>query len=132
MATVNLVNESDSIITGDDNIVIVNVIESKRGGASLDVTGFVPTVIKAGHVIIEETSSGELKPMPLASGEAAYAALPVGHTYHGILIASIPANRPMAGIMYRGTVNPVAAPYDFATIQAAVKTALPLIDFRAD
>lgn len=34
--------------------------------------------------------------------------------------------------MYDGTINPVAAPYDFATIAVAFKTAVPLIEQRAD
>jgi len=62
----------------------------------------------------------------------AYQALPSGHTYAGVIINTVPTARPFAGIMVRGTLNPVAAPYDFATIASAVKTALPLIDQRAD
>lgn len=63
---------------------------------------------------------------------ATYAALPASHSYVGILEASIPANRPFAGIMVRGNFNPVAAPYDFATIAAAFKTAVPTITAYAD
>jgi len=62
----------------------------------------------------------------------AYAALPASHAYVGILEASIPVAKPFAGIMVRGNFNPVAAPYDFATIAAAFKTALPTITAYAD
>lgn len=61
-----------------------------------------------------------------------YKSLPAGHTYAGILINEIKKLLPMAGIMVRGTINPNAAPFDFATIAAAFKTAMPLIDQRAD
>jgi hypothetical protein len=212
MAVVNLRNEGEEIITGNDNIVIVDIFQSIRGGRSLDVTGFKPNVIKAGHVIIKDTATGDYKPMPvtedgaiatlgavtggtgytngnynsvaLAGGagigaianitvgsnavtavtivnggsgykaadvltanitggsgfsvpvatisNAGYAALPANHTYAGILIASILTKRAFAGILVRGTVNPAAAPYPMSGILAAVKTALPLIDFRED
>jgi hypothetical protein len=219
--TVNLINDADTIIdTSKDNVVIVDVFASIRGGRSLDVTGFPENVIKAGHVIIQETATGTLKPMPLAvaggiaelgahvagsgytnagtysnvsltggSGSGAKAtfvvaagavasvtittpgtgykagdilsaaaanigtggsgfqvavvtvngattgyasSLPDGHTYAGILIASILAKKPFAGVLVQGTVNPAAAPYSMTSILAGVKTALPLIDFRED
>jgi hypothetical protein len=210
MAVANLVDERQEIITGKDNIVIVDVFQSVRGGRTLDVTGFERDVINAGHVIIKETATGNHKPMPVSGdngiatlgtpaggsgysngtynnvllqggsgsgatanivvgsgavtgvtlvnagknykagdtltatitggtgfsvpvatvASAAYEALPDGHTYAGILIASIPGKRPFAGILVRGTVNPAAAPFPMDSILSAVKTALPLIDFR--
>ena len=132
MAVANLVNDSVTLDTGNDSIVIVDNFQSIRGGRTLDVTGYTPTTIKAGHVIIKETSSGEYKPMPLNGTKDAYASLPAGHTYAGILIASILTAKPFAGILVRGTVNPAAAPFDMTSILSAVKTALPLIDFRED
>ena len=65
MATADLNNgTTDQIITGNDNIVIVNVFETIRGGRTLDVTGYPYNVLHAGHVIIKSTE-GEYKPMPL-------------------------------------------------------------------
>lgn len=130
--TANLNNDPQEIITGNDSIVIVDNLQSIRGGRTLNVTGYPLTVIKAGHVILTETATGDYKPMPLASGNTAYDALPSGHTYAGILIASIETKKPFAGILVRGTVNPVAAPFPYTSILAALKSALPLIDFRAD
>lgn len=219
--TANLNNTGESIITGNDSIVIVDNFQSIRGGRTLDVTGFLPKVIHAGHVIIRETATAVYKPMPatevaadgvatvdtlvegvaytngtyenvplsggtgtgvlatvtvagtvvssvvitkagsgylvndtltvpiayaggtgttlatvdvatLSSAAAAYGALPAGHTYAGINIASILTLKPFAGIMVRGTVNHLAAPFSMTSILAAVKTALPLIDFRSD
>lgn len=131
MAVANLVNKPHEIMTGNDNVVIVDVFQSVRGGRTLDVTGYTPDIIKAGHIIIKD-NNGEYKPMPLNESGDAYAALPENNTYAGVLIASIPTVRPFAGILVRGTVNPTAAPYDMTSILSAVKTALPLIDFRED
>ncbi|MBC7948662.1 MAG: hypothetical protein H7Y42_12315 [Chitinophagaceae bacterium] len=221
MGQTNLANTATTVDTSNDSIVIVDNFQSIRGGRSLVTTGFTPAVIPGGHVIIKETSTGELKPMPatdaapagvatvdtlvagtgytngtyenvplsggsgtgvlatvvvaltvvstvtitkpgtgyavndtlvipgayaggtattnasvdvatLADVAAAYGALPAGHTYHGINISSILTAKPMAGVMVRGTVNPSASKYSLSSILAAVKTALPLIDFRAD
>lgn len=217
MATINLQNESQNVITGNDNIVIIDNIQSVRGGRSLDMTGYPFDFLHAGHVIIKD-AEGEYKPMPI-TGEGSivtlgtivggsgytddtytdvaltggtgtgakativvaegavtkvtitsdgkgyavgdelsaanatvggagsgfkvpvtavstekdeYAALPDGASYEGILIASIPADRPFAGILVRGTVNVNACPFDMATILSAVKTALPLVVFTSD
>lgn len=218
MAVVNLTNQSERMITDKDSIVIVDNFQSIRGGRTLDVTGFAPEVISAGHVIIKETATDEYKPMPVTgsgavegigtivggsaytngtyngvaltggagsgatanitvsggavtsvfivnkgsgyavgnnlsasaasiggtgtglsipvttvnTAAALYASLPSGHTYAGILIASILTKKAFAGIMVRGTVNPAAAPFPMTSILSAVRTALPLIDFRQD
>ena len=86
MAVVNLTNENESIITGKDNIVIVDNFQSIRGGRSLDVSGFKPEVINAGHVIIkEETGSGkfEYRPMPVTEDKtiASFGAITGGSGY---------------------------------------------------
>ena len=128
---VDLTNAKEEIITGNDNIVIVNHFDGLRGGRALDVTGFNYPVIRAGHVIIQDDSSKKYKPMPL-SAENTYDSLPGSHTYVGILVASIPTSKPFAAIMTRGTINPKAAPNDFATIKEAFHTAVPLIDFQED
>lgn len=128
--TADLTNDGEQINTGKDNVVIRSVLETIRGGKTLDVTGVAETVINAGHVIIKETATGAYKPMPVSSG--AYGSLPSGHTYQGILINSILTKKPFAGILKRGSVNPTASPYPLTSILAAVKTALPLITFLSD
>ncbi len=219
MAVANLNDSRSEVLTGNDNIVIVDNFQSVRGGRTLDVAGYPKDVLNAGHVIIKETATGEYKPMPLAATNAIisvgtvtggssyvdatyedveltsagngtgakativvaagavksvvittpgtgysvgdtlsannsdlggagsgfsvtvtsvddepvlYAGLPGGHTYAGILIATILTKKPFAGILVRGTVNPAAAPFPMGTILTAVKAALPLIDFRED
>lgn len=131
MATANIMNDATQVINGNDNIVIVNHFDGIRGGRTLDVTGYAPTVINAGHVIIK-TSAGEYAPMPLASGGNAYGSLPEGASYAGILVASIPTKQPFAAIMVRGTVNPKATPFAMDSILVAFKAAMPLIDFQND
>jgi len=128
MATTNLNNEQQVIDTGMDSIVIVKCLETIPGGRSLDVTGFTPTVIRKGHIIIKDNAD-VYKPMPITTLGDAYDALPASHTYVGVLNASIPTNKPMAAIMVRGTVNEVASPYPVTT---AMKTALHLIRFTKD
>jgi len=132
MATPNLIEAAVPVTTGNDSIVIIDNFQSIRGGRSLLTTGYAPEVIKAGHVIIQETATKEYKPMPLATNDTVYGTLPTGHVYVGILINTILTKKPFAGIMVRGTVNTAATPFAMTSILTAVKAALPLIDFRAD
>jgi hypothetical protein len=127
MAVANLNDAATGIKTGNESIVIVDDLGDISGGRTLDVTGFSPEVIEAGHVIIRDTVGGEYKPMPVSG--SVYAALPASHEYVGILKANILTAKPFAAILNRGKVNDAAAPYP---IGAAVKTALPLIIFQAD
>ena len=125
--TGNLDNTKETVDTSNDSIVVIQNLETIPGGKTLDVTGFTPTVIKAGHIIIEETSSGNLKPMPVSGAD--YAALPASHTYKGVLISSILTTKPFAAILVRGSVNKVASHY---AVPAGAITALPLIRFTKD
>ena len=112
---------------GIDSVTIVDYIEGIPGGRSLDVTGFTPRAIRAGHVVIKETATGKYKPMPV-SGDA-YDALPAGHTIEGVVAATVPTGEAMAGIMVRGSVNRVASPYP---VTNGIIQALPLIRFTQD
>lgn len=127
MAIADLTNPIEDLITGNDNIVIVDNFQSIRGGRTLDVTGFTDNVIQAGHLIIKDDD--EYKPTPVVDGEYV---VPEGAEYAGFLIASIPTSRPLAGIMVRGTVNVKASPYPLDNILEDVKAALPLIVFTSD
>nr|WP_129732333.1 hypothetical protein [Parabacteroides goldsteinii] len=127
MALANLDNAKTTVDTGNDSIVIVEYLEGVPGGRTLNTEGFTAPVIQAGHIVIVETATKERKPMPIA-GEA-YAALPAGHTFEGVVVASVLTEKPMVGIMVRGSVNEVASPYP---VTDAMKTALPLIRFTQD
>lgn len=130
--TANLTNEVEQLASGVDNIVIVQNISDIPGGRTLDVTGFTPATINAGHVIIRNTATDVYKPMPLKNDDTEYDDLPASHEYAGILIATIKTNRPFAAILTRGVVNPEAMVIPITGILTAVKAALPLIQFRAD
>lgn len=120
-------SKTSTIDAGNDSIVIRQLIQDIPGGRTLDASAISAEVINAGHIIIEETATGTLKPMPV-SGDS-YAALPASHTYKGVLVASILKAKPFASILVRGSVNEVASPY---AVPAAAKTALTLITFTKD
>ena len=124
----DLTPNKQQIVFGDDSIVIQKYISGIKGGRTLDVTGFAESVIKAGHVII--VKNGVYAPMPV-SGDA-YAALPEGAAYAGVLYRSIPAAKPAASIMINGEVNSEAVPYAMDSILAAFKTACPHVVFIKD
>lgn len=124
----DLTPNKNQVVFGDDSIVIQKYISGIKGGRTLDVTGFAEKVIKAGHVII--VKDGKYMPMPVSG--SAYAALPEGAAYAGILYRSILAAKPAASIMTWGEVNAVAVPYAMDSILTAFKTACPHIDFIKD
>ncbi len=128
----DLGNPLREVVTGNDNIVIKKHIDGYEGGRTLDLTDYPLTVIKAGHVVIVEDETGTFKPMPLTSTKDAYDALPSGHSYAGIVVATKPITEPFVGILTNGTVNPAAAPFKYDAILAALKTACPQIEFRKD
>ena len=129
---VDLKDENVQVDSSLDSVVIIENQFSLPGGKSLDVTGYPLDVLKAGHVLIKETATGNYKPMPLAVGNAAYAALPADHTYAGILNASILKKRPFAGVMVEGYVNENASPFPLASIKTAFLAAVSGIKFRGD
>lgn len=129
MATVNLEGEGIRVDTSLDCVTIRQYLSGKAGGAALDVTGFVPRVIQAGHVIIRDTETGTYKPMPINEAGNAYAALPKDHEYCGVVVSSRPTSQPSVAIMYRGEVNENTSPYP---VTAAIKTALSKIEFTHD
>ena len=137
MAIADLTNGKVQFGRNLDTLVIVDNFQSKRGGVTLDVTGFSKPYIRGGHVVIKETSTGDLKPMPLNLGGTAYDTLPVGHTYYGHVVNSVLTSKPFVGITRRGAVNHKVVDasigyYDMATILADLKTDLTLIDYLAD
>jgi hypothetical protein len=131
MAETNLNNQANitGFDAGVDSVTISSYIEGLPGGCSLDVTGFKPTVIRAGHVVIKDTASGDYKPMPVNGAGDAYDALPDGHAIEGVAVASVTTDEAMVGVMVRGSVNQVASPYP---VTEAIKQALPLIRFTQD
>lgn len=115
--------EAHTISNGKDDLVIVRDLADIPGGRTLDMTGFAPDIVQAGHVIIADTQ-GNAKPMPINSNE--YATLPGSHTYLGILKSSITKSRPFAAILVAGQVNSKVCPFP---IKPDMKTGLSQIHF---
>ena len=129
---VDLANAPIEVLTGNDSIVVTLVLETIRGGRTLDVTGFTPDVIPGGHVIIHDTITKEYKPMPVDISTGKYDTLPTGHEYAGFQIGSVLKTKALGSILTRGGINPNASVYDLTDILDDVKKALPLITFNED
>ena len=130
MANLKLVGEKEQIVFGNDSIVIRKYGHSLAGGRVLDVEGFTPKVINAGHVIIKGADG--YKPMPLNAEGTAYASLPANHTYAGVLYRSILTAKPAASIMTAGVVNEAALPFAISSIKSAFVAACPHSLFESD
>lgn len=129
----DLSSKKTQIVFRDDSVVIQTYISGVKGGRTLDVTGYAPSVIRAGHVIITD-GKGLYKPMPVSGEEGAYTyeALPGGYSYAGVLYRSIAANKPAASIMTWGEVCVEALPVNMDAIMDAFKAACPHIEFIED
>lgn len=94
----------------------------------------VGDVLSAAAANIGTGGTGFSIPVASVHTAATYAALPASHSYVGIAQHSQlkKGNTINVGIMTGGNFNPAAAPYDFATIAAAFKTAVPTIIAQAD
>lgn len=129
---INLTTES-ALDTSKDSIVIRLNTFTLEGGRVLDVTGFAPANIQAGHIVIREDATGVYKPNPVSG--TAFSALPEDHSYAGIVVASVDkvTQGGGVGVMTQGAVNIEAMPYTMTeAIEGAVKTALNQIYFTYD
>jgi hypothetical protein len=72
MAVTNLNTDITGFDAGLDSVTIVNYIEGIPCGRSLNVAGFAPKAIRAGHVVIKDRSrkDGDYKPMPVSAGKS--------------------------------------------------------------
>ena len=124
MSVVNLNKETINYEDGNDAIVIVNDLGDIPGGRSLDVSEVTADVIRAGHILIVNDTTKEVKPLGV-SGES-YVSLPSGHSYLGVLKHSVLKTDARAAILTIGQVNAAASPYP---VTSAIKTGLPRIEF---
>jgi len=127
MATeTNLNREKFSVLTGNDGIVIVQAVTHYPCGISLNVDDLDESVkvISAGHILIREDATGEVKPLGVTS--AAYDTLPSGYSYFGVLKATLPRDNAQASVVTSGVINAAASPYP---VTSAIKAGLPLIQF---
>lgn len=115
---------------GNDPVVIRRYVAGIKGGKVLNMDGFTEEYIRAGHVIIRDTTTGAYKPMPVTSG--AYGSLPSNHEYVGVAVATKSAKEPFVSIMHTGVVNDEAGPFPLDTIKSALKAAVPTLVFEHD
>ena len=126
MPTANLNRKSIEVNDGLDSIVIVKDLGDIPGGRSLDVSGVAADVeiLRAGHILVKNDTTKAVS--PLGVNEGAYVALPSGHSYLGVLKASIAVKDARAAILTVGQVNAAASPYP---VTADIKAGLPNIQF---
>ena len=124
------VSETSYFDSGKESVIIRNYVNGIIGGVVLDMTGFEGDFIKCGHIIIRDTKSGEYKPMPVSGSE--YASLPSNHEYVGICLTTAPKDTPHVGVMTAGEANDKAVPYSVEAIKAALKTAVPTLQWGHD
>lgn len=125
-----------------DSIIITDYFQGKRGGVTLDFTGYPRDYVRAGHVVIKETGVDDShKPMPINAGGTAYAALPADHEYYGFTVNTVEKGKVANGIAVRGNLNKkvglnagaaALGYFNVAPILAALKTALPVFTFLGD
>lgn len=120
-------NQKVSFDDGLDSIVITDYFQGKRGGVSLDWTGFKGTYIRAGHIVIHNPAVPDShKPMPITADGGAYEALPENFQYYGFTVNPSLKNKMTNGVAVRGNRNPkvVNPAKGFYAITPAMLTAL--------
>lgn len=131
MAIADLIYGEKVYDDGMDSVVIRRYNAGVTGGRTLNMDGFPDDVVRAGHIVIYDTETGDYKPMPVQEGK--YASLPAKHEYSGIVVASKPSDKPFVAIMTVGEVNETACTYaPTDEIKEAVKKAFPGIMFTHD
>lgn len=124
MSVTNLNRTPEHFDDGNDSIVIVRDLGDIPGGRSLDVSEVTEDVIRAGHILISNNTSNEVKPLGVSG--TAYVTLPSGWSYLGVLKHSVLKTDARAAILTIGQVNAAACPYP---ITATIKSGLPHIQF---
>lgn len=107
-----------------DGITIVNALGDIPGGRTLNTEGFTEPVIKAGHVVIQDKTTKEYKPLGVSGGN--YVSLPGNTEYVGVVKASILTKDAQAAIVTMGQVNAASSPYPVTEV---IKNGLPRIQF---
>lgn len=139
MAKAILNQESVSLIDDAmEQCIYTDYFQGKRGGVSLDFTGFKGTFVRRGHIVIHKPGKDDShKPMPVTADFGTYEALPADYKYYGFCINGHNKGEVANGVGVRGNRNPRAFDatkgyYDVTPILPALKTALPLVTFLGD
>lgn len=126
MATANLTNDTYELSDGLDSIIVIKDLGDIPGGRTLNVDSVASDVdvIKAGHIIMRDDTSGDYEPLAVSAG--AYTTTTTGKTYIGVLKQTVLKTKAFAPILTMGQVNKDASPYE---VTSTIKTALPNIQF---
>lgn len=129
----DLTTNETSYDTSKDNIIIVVKGDTYPGGRTADTTA-LPTddkYIIAGHPVIEETATKKAKLLGVTDG--AFVSIPSGHTVLGVVVATVPKEKPLVAVMYNGTVNEEAYKnVTGLTYTQGIKDELTLIKFLSE
>lgn len=124
MAEVILNDNSTYVDGGNESIIITRDVADIPGGVVLDVTGITETVLEAGRVIVQNTTTKDYSPLGVTEG--AYDTLEKGYEFAGILKHTITTAKAIAAVLTIGQVNAAACPYP---ITATIAAGLPRIEF---
>ena len=125
--TASLNRDSYLIDDGNDSKVIIRNLAGIPGGVTLDLTGWTPDNVRAGHIIKHNTDTGVYSPLGITgSDNDTYASLEANEEYAGVLVVSVIKSKPFAAVMTMGEVNAAASPY---TVTDTIKAGLPTIKF---
>lgn len=127
MAFVDLTTKKNSNpINGKDEIVIRKRLAFYDGGRSLDVTGVTEEALYAGHIIVQDATTKELKPLAVDGDN--FAAPSEGQTIVGVLGSSIFTKKAFATILVAGVIGEGAMPYKMTPeVKTALKSAVPTL-----
>lgn len=123
MAVANLRNDVGTYGADKDDIVIVKHGDDIPGGKTIDTTDYKGEVIRAGQVVVTD-GKGAYKALGITAGK--YDALPAGFKPCGVVVRSVPKDKPFVSVLLSGVVNEGASP---APVTDEIKTALPRISF---
>lgn len=129
--SIQLTKQINDIDVSNDSIVILLNTFTLPGGRVLDVTGFAPDAVQAGHIILRD-ATGKYKPLGVTGSN--FNAV-TDEIIAGIVVASVDKVTQGGGvaIMVQGAVNTKAMPYAMdATLEGKVRTALNQIYFTND
>lgn len=125
-----------------DSIILTDYFQGKRGGVTLDFTGYPRDYVRAGHIIIKQTGVEDShKPMPINAGGTAYGSLPANHEYYGVAVNTSYKGKVANGVAISGNLNPkiglianadVLGYFNVTPLIAAIKAALPTFTFLGD
>lgn len=94
-------------IGGFDSIIIAKDLGDLPCGAALQVADYREPVINAGHLLIKDKTTQEVKPLGVSGGQ--YDSLPSGWNYFGIVKTSVLKSLAACAILTKGVVNAAAA-----------------------